>query len=77
LINANDDIKMTYDSLEASDNGKPGDSCNGNNLAKEVSAKPADNTKSLLTVTNDDIAICPDKESSFENEKWSGNAADC
>jgi hypothetical protein len=31
----------------------------------------------FLIVTHDDMAICSDQESSFENESWNRDAANC
>jgi hypothetical protein len=75
LINTNDEIGSPTDSLEASDNGQSDDWCRVNDSVSEVSTKPNDDKKSVLTVTDDDIAICSEKESSFENEKWNRDRA--
>jgi hypothetical protein len=68
LINTNDDIRTTSDSLQAPDNGKSDDWRRVNDSMNHVSTKLEDDKKSLRTMAPDLIAICSDKEPSFERK---------
>jgi hypothetical protein len=77
LINTNDDIGTTSDSLQASDNGKSNDLYRATDSMNEVSMKPDDDKKSTRTVTHNETAICLKNESSFENEYLNRDATNC
>jgi hypothetical protein len=74
LINTTDEMRTISDSLEALNNGKSNDWCRVNDTVNEVSMQP-DDEKSLRAMTDDDIAICSDKVSSFENGERNRDAA--
>jgi hypothetical protein len=61
LIKTRKDIRTPWDSLYVSDNGRSVDSFCVNDSVNEVSTKPNDDKKPMLTVTHDDIAISSDK----------------
>jgi hypothetical protein len=68
LINTNDDIGTTFDSLQAPENGKSDDWRHANDSMNDVSTKLDDDKKSMRTMAPDEIAICSDKEPSLERK---------
>jgi hypothetical protein len=74
-MNTCDDVATAFDSQQADENSKSEDSDHANDSPKKASPRADGNQKSMLIMMHNEIAICPDKESLFENEQWNRDAA--